>query len=150
MSIDPSSGESGVTAPYTYVPTAASAATSAWVRIVVSPSGVSSEAQGQQVLQGWVEWGQAHGGSASSIMLGGHPSVLWWDHEAPARPGCLSCPLDPGPDSVTIGLAAYLGNTPGFGGLTMVDVQGSARIDAVPLDIFCDMEAMSLGVTFSQ
>jgi hypothetical protein len=144
----PSSGESGVTAPYTYVPTGATAATSAWVRLVVSPSGVSSEAQGQQVLQGWAEWAQARGGSASSIMLGGHPAVIWWDHEAPAQPECLNCPLDQGPDFVMIGLAAYLGNTPGFGGLSVVEVLGAARIDAVPLDIFCDMEAMALEITF--
>jgi hypothetical protein len=145
----PSSGLGGATAPYTFVPTGLTVAVSSQAIVNVSPSGVSSDAQGQQVLQSSVQWAQSNGGSASSVTVGGHPAVLWWDHEGPPQPGCAMCPGDPGPDLVKIGLTVYLGNDPAFGGLTVVDVLGSARIDAVPANIFCDMEEMVLGVTFS-
>jgi hypothetical protein len=152
MQTNPSSGIDGATAPYTYNPTGATAATSAQANVTVSPSGVSSDAQGQQVLQSSAQRAQGNGGSASSITVGGHPAVLWWDHEPPAQPGCAICPGagDPGPDYVMIGLTAYLGEIATFGGLTVVDVLGSVRVNAVPLDIFCDMKDMALGVTFSK
>jgi hypothetical protein len=117
--------------------------------MTVSPSGVSSDMQGQQSLQAAVQWAQSNGGSATSITLGGHPAVLWWNHVAPAQPGCFMCPGDPGPDLVNVGLTAYLGQIATFGGLTIVDVQGHARINAVPADIFCDMGAIATGVTFA-
>lgn len=150
MQADPSSGN-GATAPYTYVPTGATATTSAQANVTVSPSGVSSDAQGQEVLQGAVNWAKGNAGNASQITMGGYPAVVWWDQEAPPQLGCAMCTGgDPGPDYVVIGAEAYLGNSPTFGGLTVVEVQGRARVNAQPPDIICDMQAMVLGVTFSK
>jgi len=140
----------GAFAPYTYVPTGASAPTDARVTMTISPSGVSSDAQGQEVLNGWVSYAKAHAGTASQITIGGHPAVVWWDEEVPPQPGCQGCPGDPGPDLVEVGLAAYLGDTPTFGGLTVVEVQGRARVNAQPAEIVCDMEQIALGVTFAK
>jgi hypothetical protein len=125
------------------------AAVSSQANVSVSPSGVSSDTQAQQVLQSSAQYAQSNGGSASSITIGGHPAMFWWDEVPPAQPGCFNCPGDPGPDFVNVGLTVYLGNSATFGGLAVVDVLGSARMNAVPADIFCDMAEMALGVTFS-
>jgi hypothetical protein len=147
--LDPKTTTGGVvTAPYTYVPTGATAPKDAQARLGISPSGVSGEAQAQEVLQVRAKHASDNGGRASQIQVGGHAAIVWWDEVPPLQPGCNSCPLDPGPDAVEIGLAIDFGETDV--GFTVVELQGAARVNAQPVDVICDMEAMALGVTFGR
>jgi hypothetical protein len=139
-----------VTAPYTFVPTGASTPSSTTAEVTMSTSGVSSDAQGAELVDGAAKAAVSKGGDARSIVIGGHPATLWWDHEAPPQPGCEGCAGDPGPDFVSVGVTIYLGSTPEFGGLALLEVQGAARQNATPSDIFCDMEAIVLGVTLAR
>lgn len=146
-----SGGDAAVEATYTYVPTGTSNATNATARVGMSPSGVSSDAQGNELLASAATYARDNNGDAKSITVNGHPATLWWDQEPPAQPGCMNCAGDPGPDLVTIGLSIYLGATPEFGGgLAMLEVRGTARVNATPSELFCDMEAIVLGVTLAR
>jgi hypothetical protein len=116
----------------------------------MSPSGVSSDALGEEQVRGWEKFARDNQGDARETTLGGHLAVLWWDQEAPPQPGCSSCAGDPGPDFVTVALSVYLGDTTNFGGRAVLDVRGRARVNADPADLFCDMESMLLGITLAR
>ena len=72
--------------------------------------------------------------------LDGHPAVLFWTLQPPAQAGCQGCPVDPGPDFVTITLLAT-------SGLRLAQYSGQARVNATG-DVLCDLQAIALGATF--
>jgi hypothetical protein len=143
-------GEAAVSRPYTYVPTGASTPSTVTALVSMSTSGVSSDAQGEELVENAAKSAAAYGGDARSIVVGGHPATLWWDHQAPPQPGCQGCVGDPGPDIESVGVTIYLGTTPEFGGLALLEVRGAARQNATPNDLFCDMQAMALGLTLAR
>jgi hypothetical protein len=144
-------GSAGASTPYQYVPTNATAASGATATVTMSPVGVSSDAQGAELLQSAVDGASKNGGDAKRITIGGHDAVIAWRQEAPPQPGCQGCAGDPGPDYVNIEVSVYLGATPEFGGgLAVLEVRGGARTNAVPADVFCDMEQMALGITLAR
>lgn len=146
----PSSGAAASTT-YQYVPTNATTSTGSTAAVSMSTSGVSGDAQGAELLTSAESFAKNNLGDAKRITFGGHDAVIWWDEEAPPQPGCQGCPGDPGPDNISIGLTVYLGPTPEFGGgRAVLEARGSARKNAVPQDIFCDMEQMVLGITLAR
>ena len=64
--------------------------------------------------------------------LGGLPASAFWVETPPVQPGCAGCPMDPGPDFITIGVAVADGKT-------VFELTGSARMNA-PASIFCDIQ----------
>jgi len=128
-------------APYTYVPTGATAAKDAQAQISwSSPIVLSSEADVQKRLDQEVGAGGT-GAHVQRITIDGHPAVFWWNQEPPPQPGCMGCAADPGPDVMTIGLAVAVG-------LNLMELRGAARVNANPAEIFCEIQAIELGVTF--
>jgi hypothetical protein len=71
--------------------------------------------------------------------INGHSAVMWWTQEAPPQPGCMGCQGDPGPDIVTISLNVEVN-------LRIVKLTAEARVNA-PADVFCDIQAIELGLT---
>jgi len=71
----------------------------------------------------------------------GHSEVLFWTQEPPPQSGCQGCPVDPGPDFVTITLFAA-------NGLRLAQLTGQARVNATG-DVLCDMQTIALGATFT-
>jgi hypothetical protein len=141
-----------ISTPCTYVPTGATAAVADEARVTISVSSFGNASQPPQFSQNWMNWASQNGGDSSKLTLGGHPAIVWWDLEPVPVPGCVSgCAGPPGsPEIVHVGAAIDFAVVDGGGAFGVeVDVQGQARADAQPQQVFCDMEAMMLGLTFA-
>jgi hypothetical protein len=127
--------------PVTFVPTGSTTALQDEATFTLSVSSYGNAGQVQQALQD---------PRREAITLAGHPGALGWWLAPPPQPqcpaGCLSIP--PLPEILTItGLVPFTTIDAGVGFGVEVDLTGSARLDALPAQVFCDIEAMILGVT---
>jgi hypothetical protein len=135
---DPSIEVYGLTTSYSYLPTGESSTvtTTAIVGLTLEGPNNNSMIALEQVL------GAYPGAVSSSFEVQGHAAVAYWFKSAPPQAGCSSCPTDPGPDIVTIGVAAVMGSE-------VVALSGSARVDAPP-SVFCDIQGIEGSLSFSQ
>ena len=118
-----------VSAPYSYVPTGETTARDSGATIDSSTSTTATEADALAIVA------HPYGGSEGAVhafTLGGLPASAFWVETPPAQPGCAGCPMDPGPDFITIGVAVADGKT-------VFELTGSARMNA-PASIFCDIQ----------
>jgi hypothetical protein len=143
-----------LTTPVTWVPTGSMTAVTDQAIFSLSIAGYGNNNQIPQAIPGAIDLAAQNGGAGSALTLAGHPSAIWWDLVAPAQPGCAAgCGggVPPSPEILTIG--ALIQFTMVDGGVWSngieVDLSGSARANAQPVQVFCDMEAMILGVTLA-
>jgi hypothetical protein len=130
-----------VQTPYSYVPTGAAAPTNSLANLEIYGPIVASDATDAQKRLDDAVSGVCAGGQVARVTISGHPGVFCWTQAPPPQPGCMNCPGDPGPDIVTIALTVA-------SGLNILELSGRARVNATPAQIFCDMQAMELGLTF--
>jgi hypothetical protein len=139
--------------PITWVPAGSTAAVADPAELSISVGFYGNASQPPQAIQGAVSAASAGGGTASTLMLAGQPAVVWWDLEPVPQPacpaGCLSVP--PLPKLLEVhGLVSFTMVDGGGGFGVEVNIDGVARANAQPQQVFCDMEAMILGVTLAQ
>ena len=87
------------------------------------------------------------------LTLAGQPAVVWWGLEPVPQPACpAGCPsVPPLPELLEVaGLVPFTMVDGGGGFGVEVDIDGIARANAQPQQVFCDMEAMILGVTLAR
>jgi hypothetical protein len=136
--------------PITWVPTGSTAAVADDAELSISVGFYGNASQPPQAIQGAVNAASASGGTASTLTLAGQPAVVWWDLVPVPQPGCpagcLSIP--PLPELLEVNGLIQFAMVDGGGGFGVeVDIDGTARADGQPQQVFCDMEAMILGVT---
>jgi hypothetical protein len=134
---DPQEEVYGFTTPYSYLPTGSTtpASTTAIVSVELDGPNLSDPKMRLQQIP------EAYTGVVSrTFELQGHAALAFWYRSPPPQAGCSSCPVDPGPDLITIGVAAILGSE-------IVEMTGSARVDA-PAAIFCDIQAIEGSLSF--
>jgi hypothetical protein len=91
------------------------------------------------------------GGTGSAVTLAGQPAAVWWNLQPVPQPACPGGCLDvpPSPELLHVGgLVQFTTVDAGFG--LEVHLDGWARANAQPQQVFCDMEAMILGVTLAR
>jgi hypothetical protein len=141
-----------LSAPVTWVPAGAMAALQDEATFSIAAATYGNADQVPQAVPGAISAAMQAGGAGTAVTLLGQPAALWWELVPPAEPGCASCTSDIPPLPYFLDIAGLLqfrmvDAGAGFG--VEVDLAGSARADAKPTQVFCDMEAMILGVTLS-
>jgi hypothetical protein len=127
-----------VSAPYSYVPTGSSTPKDATAYIESQTSTSASDADALALVA------HPYGGSEGAVRsftVGGRPASAFWVRIPPVQPGCAGCPMDPGPDFITIGVAVANGKT-------VFELTGSARSNA-PDAIFCDIQQTEASLALS-
>jgi hypothetical protein len=139
----PDSPTATLTASYTWTPTGSTTPMAGEVTFAISKVYYGNASQPPQALA----QGAAQG---SAVTLAGQPAAVWWDLEPVPQPQCPApCgSFPPLPELLNVeGMVQFTGD----GGLGFeIDLGGAARADAQPQQIFCDMEAMILGVTLAR
>ncbi len=135
----PSTNTYTLNAPYSYVPTGKTAAVPSSAAVTLWDDEVrTSDADLKKRIDDAVA--AVPPANLRRFLLDGHPAVLYWQLLAPPQSGCQGCPVDPGPDYVAITLFAS-------NGVRLVQFTGQARVNATD-DLFCDIQAIALGLAF--
>jgi hypothetical protein len=126
----------GLQKSYAYVPTGRTEAQTTAARVHVFDPFTYAEAADVETRLASLASAYSHE-HVERITLGGYPALFAWGVEAPPQPGCAgaNCVLDPGPDLVWIRLGVGLG-------LRFIEAQASARVNAEPSDVLCEMQAI--------
>jgi hypothetical protein len=138
--------------PITWIPTGSTIPVADDAELSISVLDYSGTSQPAQALQGEGEQSATSGGNGSTLTLAGQPALVWWYLSAVPEPECPApCGgSPPSPDLLNVdGLIQFTMTDAGGGFGFEVDLDGVARVDAQPQQVFCDMEAMILGVTLT-
>jgi hypothetical protein len=137
--------------PITWVPTGSTTPVTDQAHVSISTVFYGNPGQPAQAIPDALRAASASGGIGSSIMLAGQPAALWWNLSAVPEPGCLNCgSIPPLPELMNVAALVPFTMIDAGGGFGVeVDIDGVARADAQPQQVFCDMEAMILGVTIA-
>ena len=141
-----------LTTPVTWVPTGSTTALQDQASFTLSVFGYGNADQVPQAVPDAISAAAHAEGAGMALTLAGHPGAIWWRLAPPAQPDCPApcLTVPPSPEILTIGGLVQFTTVPGGGGLGVeVDLAGSARADAQPQQVFCDIEAMILGVTLA-
>jgi hypothetical protein len=136
--------------PITWVPTGSTTAMADQARFSVTVVAYGNADQIPQAVPNAISAAAQGGGVGSGLTLAGQTAAAWWELVPPAQPGCVGCPgVPPYPEIMTIGGLVQYPTLDAGGWLNgvEVDLTGTARANAQPAQVFCDMEAMILGVT---
>jgi hypothetical protein len=143
-----------VSAPITWVPTGSTTALAGQAQISISAGFYGNASQASQVIQGQLSAISGNGGIASALTLAGQPAVAWWDLSMVPEPACpAGCGggVPASPELMNVDALIQFTMIDAGGGFGVeVDVDGVARADAQPEQVFCDMEAMIRGVTLGK
>ena len=137
--------------PITWVPTGSTTPIADQARLSISTAYYGNAGQPGQAIPGALSAASEAGGVGSALTLAGQPAAVWWNLSPVPEPGCSTC-VGPPPSPELMNVAALVQFTmiDAGGGLGVeVDISGVARADAQPQQVFCDMEAMILGVTIT-
>jgi hypothetical protein len=140
--------------PITWVPTGSTTALAGEAQVSISAGFYGNASQPSQVIQEQLSAVSGNGGIASALTLAGQPAVAWWDLSMVPEPACpagcgLGVPASPELMNVDA-LIQFTMIDAGGGFGVEVDIDGVARANAQPEQVFCDMEAMIRGVTLGK
>jgi hypothetical protein len=141
-----------LTTPVTWVPTGSTTALQDHATFSISVVPYGNPDQVAEAVPERIAAAMQAGGAGSAVTLAGQPGAVWWQLVAPPQPECPApCGIvASSPEFLDIGaLVQFTMVDAGYGSGVEVDLTGSARADAQPAEVFCDIEAMILGVTLA-
>lgn len=129
-----------LSAPYDYVPANDTTPRSTRANVSIAWENTArDEADVQRMLDSYAST-VGSGWPVRYFSIDGHPAVAYAYEHPPYQLGCENCPVDPGPNFAVIGVATA-------DGLSIIDVNGSARVNA-PDAIFCEIQAIEASISF--
>jgi hypothetical protein len=142
-----------LTTPITWIPTGSTTPEAGEAEFSILVGYYGSASQPSQALQGETEESATSSGNGSILTLAGQPALVWWYLSPVPEPECPApCGGSPPlPELMTVdGLVEFTTVDAGVGFGLELDLEGAARANAQPQQVFCDMEAMILGVTLTR
>jgi hypothetical protein len=139
--------------PITWIPTGSTTPVCNGAEFSIWVGFYGNAGQPPQAIADTVSGASRGGGTGSAVTLAGQPAAVWWDLQPVPQPACPNgcAVVPPSPELLHVsGLVQFTTVDAGGGFGLEVDLDGVARADAQPQQVFCDMEAMILGVTLAR